>query len=104
MTYSEAAKTRYAAAMHAMQTGVKMLMRQQNPSGGPIPEEAEASPKHLRVGVNSALIDSGALAALLIEKGIITPDEHIAMLTKLAEQDVESYRAKLGLPPNVRLA
>jgi hypothetical protein len=99
----EAAKRRYLAAVHAMQTGVKMLAHRQNPSGGPVPDEAETSPKHLRVGVNSALLDSGALAALLIEKGIITAEEHVAKLAELAEADVASYKARLGLPPNVHL-
>lgn len=36
---------------------------------------AETEPKHLRVGVNSALIEASALAALLFRKGVINAAE-----------------------------
>lgn len=97
---------RYVAAMHAMQTGVKMLLGRDAPgwTEGIVPETHEASPKHhLRVGVNSALLDSGALLKVLIDKGVITEEEFLGTLCDLAERDAESYRQKLDLPPNVRL-
>lgn len=74
-----------------MQTGVKFLLESEpglNPQG-------ECSPKHLRTGINSALIDSGAVGQLLIEKGIITEEEYFEKLADLAEADVASYTEKL---------
>ena len=81
---SQQDEDRYTAALHAMQTGV---MYQMEPGGNP----NETTPKHLRVGVNAALIDSGALAKLLIDKGIFTLDEYQAALADMAERDVASY-------------
>ena len=70
---TDQAKQRYTAALHAMQSGVAAEM-QHNPS--------PSNPKHLRVGVNSALVSSGALAQLLISKGVITETE---LYTALAD-------------------
>lgn len=85
---------RYNAALHAMQTGV---MYQMEPGGNP----DETTPKHLRVGVNSALISSGAIAKLLMDKGVFTMDEYEAALADMAERDVASYtklvRVQLGI-------
>lgn len=74
---------RYAAAMHAMQSGVAMKMNY---------DQGETSPKHLRVGVNSGLISSGALAKVLCDKGVITLDEYEAALADMAERDAKSYQ------------
>ena len=76
------AKARYKAAMHAMQTGVAF-------------DEAHGddslSPKHLRVGVNSCLVDSGALAGLLITKRVITEVEYVEALADAAEAEQKRY-------------
>lgn len=58
-----AARERYSRAAHAMQSGVAMEMNYR-----PQPTE----PKHLRVGVNTALVDHGALVTLLIAKGVFS--------------------------------
>lgn len=76
---------RYLTAMHAMQTGVKLLAGRSN---------GECSPPNLRVGVNSALVDSGALAGLLIQKGLITEEEYRTALAESAEAEVERYRQR----------
>ncbi len=89
---------RYAAACHAMQTGVAMTMERNGGVGG------DTSPKHLRVGVNSALVTDTALAKLLIGKGIITRAEYFESLADEMEAEVQRYRAELGLPDNVTLA
>ena len=78
---------RYMAAMHAMQTGVMWQMQD--------PSVKETEPKHLRVGVNSALIDSGALARVLIKKGIITMDDWEVALADLAEEEVADYTRRV---------
>jgi len=78
---------RYTAAMHAVQTGVAMEMNfNLNPT----------SPKHLRVGVNSAMVDSGALATLLMEKGVFTEEEYRKALAEGAEREAETYAARLS--------
>lgn len=77
---------KYAKLMHAMQSGVAMLMNY---------DKKETEPKHLRVGVNSALIDTGAILQLLINKGIITHEEFLEVLCEFAERDVRSYEDKL---------
>jgi hypothetical protein len=81
----------YDNLMHAMQTGVKFLMEI-------VPTtvtHGECSPKHLRVGVNSALIDSAAVATLCMRKGIFTEEEYTAALVEFATNDVKSYTKKL---------
>lgn len=90
-----AAKQRYACALRAMQSGVAAT------------SEARArSPKHLRVGVNSALVDSGALAALLIAKGVITEVEYAEALAFGMEREVNTYEARLsaeyGMPVTLK--
>jgi hypothetical protein len=73
---------RYFRAMHAMQSGVAMQMNWDT-----IPTE----PKHLRVGVNSALVDFSALMTLLINKGVISRDELDKALADMAEEEVKRY-------------
>lgn len=85
---------RYYAAAHAMQTAVALTMER---------DGAETSPKHLRVGVNVALRDLGSLVALLVEKGVITPDEYQKAIADGMEEEVETYRKGLDLPDNVTL-
>lgn len=76
----------YRAFMHGMQTGVALMM-QHNPS--------ETSPKHLRVGINSALSDQGALSKLLIQKGIITEREYLEAIRAGAKREKEHYEEAL---------
>lgn len=94
---------RYAAAAHAMQSGVRLRMTREGiPDDGDLDvPRGECSPKHLRVGVNTAMSDHGALVKLLIDKGIITQEEHLAAIADAMEREVESYST--DLPPNVKL-
>jgi len=86
---------RYLDLMHAMQSGVAMKM---NYDGGPA--SGETSPKHLRVGVNAAMVGNSALATLLMEKGVITEDEYFAALAAGAAREKDLYegwlRERLG--------
>ena len=75
-------KDRYEQALHAMQSGVAMQMNW---------DAKDTTPKHLRVGVNAALVDSSALAQLLMNKGIITEDEYFSALADMAEFEVKRY-------------
>jgi hypothetical protein len=79
----------HARLSHAMQAGVALLMHQ---------DPTETSPKHLRVGVNVALADQGALVKLLIDKGVITEDEYGDAIVAGMQREVDSYTERLTPP------
>lgn len=72
---------------HAMQTGVAVKMNF---------EQDETTPKHLRVGVNMAMIESGTLAGLLLSKGVFTEEEYYTALIEGLEHEIEMYKAFLA--------
>lgn len=78
----EEKRQRYEALAHAMQTGVAYVMEK---------EPSETAPKHLRVGVNAAMVEHAALANLLVRKGVITEDEYVDSLIEELEREVERY-------------
>lgn len=78
---------RYLKAAHAMQSGVAMMMNHR---------AEETAPKHLRVGVNSAMVDSAALARLLIAKGVFTAEEHAAALADEMQREADGYELKIS--------
>lgn len=77
---------RYAAAAHAMQSGVAAKMAF---------DPAETTPKHLRVGVNSSMISDKAIAELLIAKGIFTREEFLEALASAMEDEAKLYEDEL---------
>lgn len=79
---------RYNAALHAVQSGVMYEMEYTN-------SEAH-TPKHLRVGVNSALVTNGALVTLLVSKGLITFPEWFSSLADMMEEEVVRYEEATG--------
>lgn len=79
-------RKRYRAACHAMQSGVAMMMNYD-----PKPTE----PKHLRVGVNSALCDQAALVKLLVNKGVITRRDYEEALVTEMKREVAGYEEQL---------
>ena len=81
------AQERYHQAAHAMQTGVAMEMQLST---------RNTEPKHLRVGINSALVDSAALAELLIRKGVITEAEYLEAIATAMEREAASYEQRLS--------
>ena len=88
---------RYTRAAHAMQSGVKMMQNYEHPELV-IPDdkfEASDSPKHLRVGVNAAMVDHGGLTNLLISKGIITMAEYFKFAADTMEQEVHNYEKRI---------
>ncbi len=76
----------YRSAKHAMQAGVALIEQYQ---------PGETRPKHLRVGINSAMCDHAGLARLLIEKGIITEDEYVAAITKEMNAEARRYEERI---------
>ena len=83
----EEKKAKYMALCHAMQTGVAAKMEK---------DSKETTPKHLRVGINVAMSDHGALMALLFKKGIITEEEYIDALIESMEREVHMYESVLA--------
>lgn len=84
------AYARYTAAMHAVQSAVAYEQGQR----GLEPSRDPDGPKHLRVGVSSALIDMSAIAGLLIRKGVFTEIEYVEALAEAAEREVNTYEDK----------
>ncbi len=77
----------YKEACHAMQSGVAMKMNY---------DENETTPKHLRTGVNSAMVDTASIVRLLIKKGIFTQAEFEAELTEEMNREVKRYEEWLS--------
>ena len=83
----EEKRTKYLQLCHAMQSGVAAKMNRDN---------SDTLPKHLRVGVNFAMVDSAALATLLMKKGIITEEEYYDALIERMQAEVAAYEAWLN--------
>lgn len=75
------------ALAHAMQSGVAHVIQ------AGLSNEAE--PKHLRVGVNMAMVEHGALVELLINKGYCTLAEVKDFNITALEREVVSYEKQL---------
>lgn len=78
---------RYHDAAHEMQTGVAMDQQLGSQDG---------SPKHLRVGINSAMVDHGALVKLLIAKGVLTEEEYYQAIREGMEAEAVRYKKILS--------
>lgn len=79
----------YHQLAHAMQCGVAAEMA--------IPSRSHLTePKHLRVGVNSSLVNSSALGELLIAKGLITELEYVQAMRDGMAREVETYQQRLS--------
>jgi hypothetical protein len=78
-------RQRYLAAAHAVQTAIAFTMGR------------DTEPKHLRVGIDITKSDQGALATLLIEKGVITEAEYFKALADGMEREKEMREAEMGV-------
>lgn len=76
----------YRQLVHAMQSGVATEMH----------HSSDTEPKHLRVGVNSSLVNSSALGELLIRKGLITELEYVQAIRDGMKAEVERYEQRLS--------
>lgn len=77
-------KRRYLTAQHAMQTGVGYSLNYR-----------EETPKDVRVGINTALVDIATLIEVLIDKGIIDEVEMHERLADGMEREVKRYEEHL---------
>lgn len=85
----KAAWQRHRDASHAMQSGVAYEMN--------IPAcHGATTPKHLRTGVNAALVDNGSLVDLLVRKGFITSLEVAEAMAAGMEAEVKRYEARIA--------
>jgi hypothetical protein len=96
----------YAEAAHAMQSGVAMELQLNIKDAikdlppGELSDMAlkawhDGAHKHLRVGVNSAMVEHGALAELLVSKGIIGHEEYVESLRLMMNEEVCRYEDDL---------
>lgn len=87
--------TRYEQLCHAHQTGVKTDIESDptNFVGGHL--DILRVWKHLRVGIDGALVEQSAVARLLMAKGIFTEAEYYSALIVAREQEVERYQRTL---------
>ncbi|GAA0749610.1 hypothetical protein [Sphingomonas trueperi] len=85
--FNEEQRQRYEAACHAMQSGVAFEQSAGSKCG---------SPKHLRVGINSAMVETSALAHLLVAKGICTAFEYAEAITTAMEEEARRYEARIA--------
>lgn len=76
----------YEQALHAMQTGVGFEI-ETNAYGN----MGASTPKHLRAGVNSAMINDAALVRLLVKKGLFTEEEYMEEVRLEANREVLRY-------------
>ena len=76
---------RYTAAAHAMQSGIEFSK-----------DKSEQQPKHLRVGINTAKVETGAVVALLVEKGVITNEEFARTAADFMEREAAEYQRELS--------
>ena len=99
-------KAKIEAAQHAMQSGVAMennldieeAIKQPSAPGAKdaLYQWHEKDHKHLRVGVNTALVELGALTRILIDKGILTQEEREAMMLQGMREEVARYEQILS--------
>lgn len=85
----------YHSLSHAMQTGVAYQM---DKTKGP------TEPKHLRVGVNSALVSHSALVHILIDKGVFTELDYAKSLRNEMKKEVERYERLLKEEYNITIS
>lgn len=89
-------RSQYDALLHKMQTGVAVMMEHGS---------AETEPKHLRVGVNAAMSDAGAIVNLLIQKGLLTEIEVWQALVDGMRREADGYKRDVqkAMGPGVEL-
>jgi hypothetical protein len=87
---------RYLAAMHACQSAIALQIEKFGDAA------SAANAKHLRVGINSCLVDSSAVAQLLMKKGVFTEAEYLKAIADAAEVEQDRVtklmREATGIP------
>lgn len=89
-----ALRAEWESLAHAMQAGVAFEQARGSEDG---------TPKHLRVGINAALSDHGALVALLIRKGVITELEYLDAIVEQMRDEVRAYERRASAKMNASI-
>jgi hypothetical protein len=88
---------RYMDLSHAVQSGIAYTLALDHPEVEDINEDVNLREhKHLRTGIDTSKSDIGALAYLLIEKGVFTEDEYMDALILFMQREKERYEATLS--------
>ncbi len=90
----------YREALHGVQAGVALELRQQNPTLG---EGVIAALKSLRVGVDSAMVNDAALMRLLVRKGLFTDEEYGEEIRLEANRELDRYEDRLSAAHGARI-
>lgn len=77
----------YRRLAHALQSGVAMTMNY---------DSKDTEPKHLRTGLNLALVHDDAVVRLLIAKGIFTEEEYVDSINAALQEEVTRYEQSLN--------
>jgi hypothetical protein len=83
---------RYYAAAHAVQSGVMHDMALKRRDG----QDLTDTLKHMRTGIDTAKVEQGGLAALLIEKGVFTTEEYEEAMASAMEKEKARYEQHLS--------
>lgn len=82
-------RAEYERHLHGMQSGVKAMMEAQP---RPLADEL----KHLRVGINSAMVNDLALVRILMAKGVLSALEYSEAMTVAMREEKEGYERQVG--------
>lgn len=92
----------YEAAAHGVQSAIRYEMTQKGIADDTA-DEVLRMLKHLRVGVDCRASDAGAMARLLIGKGVFTEAEYLEAMRLAINDELAGYetqlRSEYGLPP-----
>jgi hypothetical protein len=97
----------YEELCHAHQTGVKTDIETDPKNHQPLGNGTAAFDvlrylKHLRVGIDGALVEQSALAKILMDKGIFTEQEYFDAIVAARRAEVARYEKilsdRLGAP------
>lgn len=94
------AMDRYKAAVHAVQAGAGMEVELDHPRWH---SELQRAWKHLRVGIDSAKVEQGALVAMLIQRGLFTEDDYLEAIAVAMEQEQKRWEAMLSERLNTKV-
>lgn len=87
----------YDKLLHSVQTGIAWTIAFDNPDVFDINGDPNLrAHKHLRVGIDSAKSDHGALVKLLIDKKLINEDEYYDYLIEFMQREKHSYEEMLS--------
>jgi hypothetical protein len=87
LTEVEQLRSRYDQLCHAMQSGVAFTLPY---------EPASGEPKHLRVGVNCAMVEHAALVRVLLDTGVINELAYWEAMCAAMEREVQAYTDRLA--------